>query len=158
MEQDYISHIRSKLGHDKLIMTFAGGILENEEGKILLQLRADKHTWAIPGGAQELGESTLETCIREFYEETGIQVQPVRFLNIYSNFDEVYPNGDQVQTLVCLYQVTAKDVTTIENFYNDETAKLKFFSKEELVNLKSLSDKHQLMLKEYLTNEFKLGW
>lgn len=50
LTQDYISYIRSKVGHDKVILTFAGGILANDEGKVLLQLRADKKTWAILGG------------------------------------------------------------------------------------------------------------
>ncbi|MEW6855327.1 DNA mismatch repair protein MutT [Streptococcus iniae] len=158
MTKDYISYFRSKVGHDKVILTFAGGILENEDGQILLQLRGDKHTWAIPGGAQELGESTLDTCIREFYEETGIQVEVLRFLNIYSNFEEIYPNGDQVQTLVCLYHVKAKHPINIESFSNTETLKLKFFSPSEIAELVTLSDKHQLMLKEYLTDDFKLGW
>ena len=47
---DYISYIRSKVGHDKVILDFAGGILADEEGRVLLQLRGDKKTWAIPGG------------------------------------------------------------------------------------------------------------
>ncbi|HEL0675058.1 TPA: DNA mismatch repair protein MutT [Streptococcus equi subsp. zooepidemicus] len=50
MIQDYIFYIRSKVGHDNIILTFAGGILANAEGKVLLQLRADKKTWAILGG------------------------------------------------------------------------------------------------------------
>ncbi|MDY3042133.1 NUDIX domain-containing protein, partial [Streptococcus pluranimalium] len=95
MSQDYISYIRSKVGHDKVIINFAGGILANQDGKVLLQLRGDKKTWAIPGGAMELGESSLDTAVREFYEETGIEVQVKRLLNVYTNFDEVYPNGDQ---------------------------------------------------------------
>ncbi len=77
---DYISYIRSKVGHDKVILTFAGGILVNTEGAILLQLRGDKKTWAIPGGAMELGESSVDTLKREFLEETGIEVEPVDFL------------------------------------------------------------------------------
>ncbi|KIS18828.1 MutT/nudix family protein [Streptococcus equi subsp. zooepidemicus Sz35] len=36
MIQDYISYIRSKVGHDNIILTFAGGILANAEGKVLL--------------------------------------------------------------------------------------------------------------------------
>lgn len=50
MNQDYISYIRSKVGHDKVLLTFAGGILSDDEGRVLLQLRGDKKTWAIPGG------------------------------------------------------------------------------------------------------------
>lgn len=82
MSQDYISYIRSKVGHDKVIINFAGGILANQDGKVLLQLRGDKKTWAIPGGAMELGESSLEAAVREFYEETGIEVQAKRLLNV----------------------------------------------------------------------------
>lgn len=93
MSQDYISYIRSKVGHDKVIINFAGGILANQDGKVLLQLRGDKKTWAIPGGAMELGESSLDTAVREFYEETGIEVQVKRLLNVYTNFDEGYPNS-----------------------------------------------------------------
>ncbi|HER5273276.1 TPA: NUDIX domain-containing protein, partial [Streptococcus pyogenes MGAS15053] len=104
MPQDYISYIRSKVGHDKIILNFAGGILTNDDGKVLMQLRGDKKTWAIPGGTMELGESSLETCKREFLEETGIEVEAVRLLNVYTHFEEVYPNGDAVQTIVFIYE------------------------------------------------------
>lgn len=157
MSQDYISYIRSKVGHAKVILNFAGGILANEEGKILLQLRGDKKTWAIPGGAMELGESSLDTAVREFYEETGIEVQVKRLLNVYTNFDEVYPNGDQVQTVVFIYELTATEIGDISDFHNEETLKVAFFTKEEIDHLESISDKHRLMLKEYFANDFQLG-
>ncbi|MFU2194570.1 NUDIX hydrolase [Streptococcus pluranimalium] len=157
MSQDYISYIRSKVWHDKVIINFAGGILANEEGKVLLQLRGDKKTWAIPGGAMELGESSLEAAVREFYEETGIEVQVKRLLNVYTNFDEVYPNGDQVQTVVFVYELTATEIGDISDFHNEETLKVAFFTKEEIDQLESISDKHRLMLKEYFANDFQLG-
>lgn len=53
---DYIKYIRSKVGHDKIILNFVGGILSNKQ-KILLQQRSDKQTWGLPGGSIELGES-----------------------------------------------------------------------------------------------------
>ncbi|WP_242257790.1 NUDIX hydrolase [Streptococcus thoraltensis] len=157
MSQDYISYIRSKVGRDKVILNFAGGILANQEGKVLLQLRGDKKTWAIPGGAMELGESSLDAAVREFYEETGIQVQAKRLLNVYTNFDEVYPNGDQVQTIVFIYELTAPEIGDISDFHNEETLKVAFFTKEEIDQLGSVSDKHRLMLKEYFANDFQLG-
>lgn len=157
MSQDYISYIRSKVGHDKVIINFAGGILANQDGKVLLQLRGDKKTWAIPGGAMELGESSLEAAVREFYEETGIEVQVKRLLNVYTKFDEVYPNGDQVQTVVFVYEQTATEIGDISDFHNEETLKVAFFTKEEIDQLESVSDKHRLILKEYFANDFKLG-
>ncbi|MFP9225867.1 NUDIX hydrolase [Streptococcus equi] len=157
MTQDYISYIRSKVGHDNIILTFAGGILANAEGKVLLQLRADKKTWAIPGGAMELGESSVAACQREFYEETGITVEPLRLLNVYTNFEETYPNGDKVQTVVMLYEVIAKTDKAITDYQNDETLRLGYFSREEIAELSSISDKHRLMLAEYFADEFQMG-
>lgn len=157
MNQDYISYIRSKVGHDKVLLTFAGGILSDDEGRVLLQLRGDKKTWAIPGGSMELGESILDTAKREFFEETGIQVEAVRFLNVYSNFEEIYPNGDKVQTIVMIYEFKALEDFDISDFHNEETLRLRFFSKEEIAELESVSDKHRLMLEEYFTNSFAMG-
>ena len=71
---DYIQNIRKKVGKDKIILNFTCGIL-SQSGKILLQKRADKGTWGLPGGAIELGESALEALVREFYEETGIEIR-----------------------------------------------------------------------------------
>lgn len=154
---DYISYIRSKVGHDKVILTFAGGILADDKGRVLLQLRGDKKTWAIPGGAMELGESTFDTAKREFFEETGIEVEATRFLNVYSNFEEVYPNGDAVQTVVFIYELVAVSSVNIADFYNEETLCLRFFSKEEIENLESVSSKHRLMLAEYFDDNFAMG-
>lgn len=154
---DYISYIRSKVGHDKVILTFAGGILADDKERVLLQLRGDKKTWAIPGGAMELGESTLDTAKREFFEETGIEVEATRFLNVYSNFEEVYPNGDAVQTVVFIYELAAVSSVNIADFHNEETLRLRFFSKEEIENLESVSSKHRLMLAEYFDDNFAMG-
>ena len=154
---DYISYIRSKVGNDKVIMNFAGGILADEEGRVLLQLRGDKKTWAIPGGAMELGETSLQAAVREFYEETGIAVEAKRLLNVYTNFDESYPNGDKVQTVVFLYELQALENFDISNFHNEETLRLGFFSKEEIAELENVSDKHRLMLDEYFSDSFAMG-
>ena len=154
---DYISYIRAKVGHDKVILNFAGGILVDEEGRVLLQLRGDKQTWAIPGGAMELGETSLQAAVREFYEETGIAVEAKRLLNVYTNFDESYPNGDQVQTVVFLYELQALEDFDISNFHNEETLCLGFFSKEEIAELENVSNKHRLMLDEYFSDSFAMG-
>jgi len=145
------------VGHDKVILNFAGGILADEEGRVLLQLRGDKKTWAIPGGAMELGETSLQAAVREFYEETGVSVEAKRLLNVYTNFDESYPNGDKVQTVVFLYELQALENVDISNFHNEETLRLGFFSKEEIAELENVSDKHRLMLDEYFSDSFAMG-
>ena len=39
--KNYIRWIRSKVGHDKIILVFAGGCIFNEKGEVLLQRRGD---------------------------------------------------------------------------------------------------------------------
>ena len=104
---DYIQNIRKKVGKDKIILNFTCGIL-SQSGKILLQKRADKGTWGLPGGAIELGESALEALVREFYEETGIEVRAEKLLNVYTKYSDSYPNGDEAQVLTILYLVSSK--------------------------------------------------
>lgn len=49
----------------------AGGIVENEEGKILFQFRRGK--WDLPKGKLDEGETIEECAVREVEEETGLQ-------------------------------------------------------------------------------------
>ncbi len=49
----------------------AGGIVENEEGKILLQYRRGK--WDLPKGKLDEGETIEECAVREVEEETGLK-------------------------------------------------------------------------------------
>ena len=48
----------------------AGGIVENEEGKILFQFRRGK--WDLPKGKLDKGETIEECAVREVEEETGL--------------------------------------------------------------------------------------
>ena len=58
------------------IITAAGGVIENENGEILLILRNAK--WDLPKGKQEDEESAEETAIREVCEECGIDLESIR--------------------------------------------------------------------------------
>lgn len=48
-----------------------GGIVENEESKILFQFRRGK--WDLPKGKLDEGESIEECAVREVEEETGLR-------------------------------------------------------------------------------------
>lgn len=52
-------------------ITAAGGIVENEERKILFQFRRGK--WDLPKGKLDEGETLEECAIREVEEETGLK-------------------------------------------------------------------------------------
>jgi len=62
----------------------AGGIITNEQGRVLLLnhfLRPDSG-WGIPGGFLNAGEQPEEAFRREVCEETGINVEDVSFLRV----------------------------------------------------------------------------
>jgi 8-oxo-dGTP diphosphatase len=55
-----------------------GGVLFNSHQQVLLIKRNQapaKGLWSIPGGRLEPGESLVEACRREFYEETNLDVE-----------------------------------------------------------------------------------
>lgn len=55
-----------------------------DRNRILLLQREDFHIWCLPGGLLELGESAAQGVIREAYEETGIEIELIRLVGVYS--------------------------------------------------------------------------
>ncbi|WP_338542346.1 NUDIX hydrolase [Paenibacillus tundrae] len=130
---DYIKWIRSKVGTEVIILNFAGAIVLNEEGQILLQRRRDKNAWGFPGGAMELGESAEETAIREVKEETGVTIFVEKLIGVYTKYFDKYANGDQAQTISFFYQGRISDGELISS--NEETIELQFFNPDEVPEL-----------------------
>jgi len=60
------------------------GVVISEDGKILLERRADDKLWGIPGGWAEIGESPQESVKREIYEETGLNVEVKDIIDIFT--------------------------------------------------------------------------
>ena len=54
------------------IVEGAGGVVLNDEGKVLL-IRHRNGTWVFPKGHVEPGESKVDTAVREVEEEAGVQ-------------------------------------------------------------------------------------
>jgi ADP-ribose pyrophosphatase YjhB (NUDIX family) len=99
MPADYISWLRSKIGHRKTLLSYATALIRDAEGHVLFQQRSDFDWWGLPGGIVEIGETFSECVIREVREETGLQVCPQRLVGLYASpqWDICYPNGDEVQ-------------------------------------------------------------
>lgn len=147
---DYIKDIRSQIGNYPIILTFAGGILTNEKNEVLLQKRSDFNVWGLPGGAMEFGETARETCIREFKEETGINVSIQEFLGVSTNQIQKYPNGDKAQSVVINF-IVKKDSKS-NCVLSDETLDLKYFSLDNLPKL--INDQHYRTIENYYYNRF----
>ncbi len=71
-------------------------LVVNDDGAILLQRRCDTGQWALPGGAQNIGETAGQCAVRECQEETGILAEITGFLGVYSNPHHIvaYTDGE----------------------------------------------------------------
>ncbi len=66
-----------------------GAVIVNE-GKILLEKRSNepsKGKWTIPGGLVDLGENIEQAVIRETKEETCLDVEDPRLIDVVDNVD-----------------------------------------------------------------------
>ncbi|MEN3585200.1 NUDIX domain-containing protein [Streptomyces sp. ZYX-F-203] len=72
----------------------ASTVVTDEDGRVLLQRRADNGMWALPGGAMHIGESLPECAVRETREETGLEVEVVGIVGTYSNPRHVFAYND----------------------------------------------------------------
>lgn len=146
---DYIKWIRSKVGHDTIILNFSGAIITNEKGQILLQKRSDKEElWGFLGGAIEVGESIEETAIREVKEESGLDIKIDYLIGVYSKYFTQYPNGDHAQSICYTFKGTVTGGTI--SIDNKETFELKFFDRDKLPKL--FLKQHEDILEDYLAD------
>ena len=102
--------------------------------------------WGFPGGALELGETPEMAAIREVKEETGLDVEIVELIGIYSDLDAVCPNGDRYQSICVAYMLS---VIGGELYCDhDESLDLQYFS---LHNTPALFCKqHEAMLSDLI--------
>ncbi|ETY75678.1 NUDIX hydrolase [Lactiplantibacillus fabifermentans] len=128
---NYIKEIRALVGHKPIFLNCAGGILLNDQQQVLLNLRTDTHNWSLPGGYLEYGESFAEACVREYKEDSGIDVKVVAPIGLFDRGETVYPNGDVTQTIAELFLVEAVGGHQLEQA-TDETLKLAYFDLDNL--------------------------
>ena len=92
-------------GNPVVVQTGASIIVEDAQGRILMQQRSDDGTWSYPGGRIEIDETVEDGARREVREECGLEVGELRLLGVFSGneLNHVYPNGNEVCGIDIVY-------------------------------------------------------
>ncbi len=65
------------------------GVIHND--RMLVLRRSDDQTWCLPCGWMTVGETVVQTAIREVFEETRIRIAPIGYLRIVTKGPVDYP-------------------------------------------------------------------
>lgn len=129
---EYIMELRKVVGHRPLLQVGASVIVENENGEVLLQKRADNHCWGYAGGSVELDEVVEDAARRELFEETGLIARKLTLFGVFSGKEThyVYPNGDEVSNVDIVY--LCKEYSGQLKMQESEVEALCFFAADHL--------------------------
>ncbi|MGA8943455.1 MAG: NUDIX domain-containing protein [Thermoactinomyces sp.] len=128
----------------------ASAIVLNRNGEILLHKRSDNHLWSLPGGGMELGESIEQCIIREVKEETGLDVEVVKCIGIYTDPHHLiqYSDGEVRQQFSILFECR---IIGGKIAVSSESTQVKFFSKKELALL-DLHPAQKIRIQDFYAN------
>jgi ADP-ribose pyrophosphatase YjhB (NUDIX family) len=138
----------------------ACAIIRDARGWILFGQRSDNGFWALPGGGLDLGESYAECCQREVREETGLEVEILRLVGIYSNpIENVirYPDGRANQSASAVFECR---VIGGELQLDHESLKLEWFDPNNLLEHlpQPFFPNHLPRLRDALENRAEAFW
>ena len=91
------------------VVTGVGVIIVNPQGEILLGKRCGPHApfWSIPGGHLEAGETFEQCAQREIAEETGLLIDPPRFVGVSNNLQTGAPKANTRCLFACRWIIPA---------------------------------------------------
>ena len=131
--ESYLGKLRQIVGQRLILIPGARIVVHDRQGRVLLELRKDFRKWGLPGGHQEVGDSSAETAIREVFEETGLRITRPEVFGIASDPKHetiTFPNGDRTQSVSILFH--ASKPRGQPKFNPHETLELRWFAADAL--------------------------
>lgn len=126
----------------------ASVVVADDNGRILLHRRTDNEMWALPGGVMEIGETIAGCAVREVREETGLNVEVLGIVGLYTDPGHVfaYDDGEVRQEFsVCFRaQVTGGSLA-----HSEESYEVRFFAPADVDDL-AMVPSIRLRISDYL--------
>jgi len=113
------------------IVVAAVAFVQDSDGRVLLIQRSDNDLWALPGGAQDVGETVSAAAERETLEETGYRVTVTDLIGVYSDPQHViaYDDGEVRQQFALSFRA---DLVDGQLATSDETPNVAWVSRCDL--------------------------
>ena len=111
----------------------AGILIEDDKILLIEHNKNDKKYWLVPGGGVDWGESTAEALIREYKEETNLDISVEKFLFLS---ETIAP--DKKKHVINLYfEIKTTDDFKEKMQLGDEKnlTDLRFITKEEIEDI-----------------------
>ena len=121
------------------------------QATVLLTRRTDNGMWCLPGGMVDPGETVVEACEREVFEETGLSVSVKRLTGVYSDPNQVivYSDGGKNHVVVLNFEVELKSGELV---LSEETEDVRFIPIGEALGM-DLFHGHVQHVKDALQNQ-----
>lgn len=116
------------------------GCIIIESGKVLLIQQMEGH-WGFPKGHVEIGETEIETAIREIKEETNLDVE----INANKRYTMEYVTDKGTYKQVVLF--IAKKVSENEKYQESEIKSMKWMTFEDAIKTITYDNTRQLFKK-----------
>ena len=123
------------------VFNYRVAIVIRNDNKVLIQRDTRAKHITLPGGRCELGESTADTAIREFKEETGIDTEVVKGLGMIENFFTSSFNEKKYHEILMIQELKFNnDDDYNKEIINNIEEKKKEFLTYEWLDIDSLKD------------------
>ncbi len=121
-----------------------GGLLQRNQRYLLVRHTYGeyKDRWILPGGHVKPGEHIDHAIVREFKEETNVEVNPLGILSIRSRVRQ----NDCTDCYIIFLLEYVSGTPMSDNYENDG---VQFFSIEEIRNMKNIIDLSKIIIENY---------
>ncbi|MEU1000112.1 NUDIX hydrolase [Streptomyces tibetensis] len=134
---DFIRTLRASAGQQLLWLPGVTALVFDDEGRVLLNRRADTRKWSVLAGIPDPGEQPAACAVREVYEETAVRCVAERVVGVEALEPVTYENGDTCQFMDITFRCRAVGGEARVN--DDESLDVAWFDVDALPDLGQFS-------------------
>jgi mutator protein MutT len=137
-----MNEITRKKEIPRVFRIVVAAVIVKDKSVLLLKRRKDEEAfpgiWEFPSGKREFGESSVEALIREVKEETGLSIIVDKPIYV---FEYIVEKPDEIRDVTQVnFLVRLANLTQEIRINKEEHEEARWFSKEEILSLKEISE------------------